>query len=63
METVVCHFWVSGKDGELTLYEQDYLRYPIREGVMCHAKVYNSERPCHCADRRNHERRFVVSMR
>lgn len=62
METIVCHFWLIGPDGELTLYEQDYVRYPIREGVMCHSKVFNSERPCHCRQKEIHEQAASAMM-
>jgi hypothetical protein len=63
MESIVCHFWLPGPDGKPTLYEEDYLRYPIRDGMMCHTKVYNSERPCHCPERKIHEERLAASMR
>lgn len=62
MERMVCHYWVLGTDGKSALYELDYYRYPIRDGAMCHVKVHNSERPCHCPEREIHERRLAASM-
>ncbi|HSB68770.1 MAG TPA: hypothetical protein VLH58_11605 [Candidatus Methylomirabilis sp.] len=62
MEQVVCHFLDSDTDGKPAVYEEDYLRYPIREGVVCHAKVYNSVRPCRCPERESFEKRFVASI-
>ncbi len=61
METIVCHFWIPDPDGKPTLYEEEYLCYPIRDGLMRHAKVYNSERPCHCPERKNYEERLAAS--
>ncbi len=51
METLVGHYRVQHADGTWTLYEADYTRYPIREGVECHVKVPRSDRPCACPKR------------
>jgi hypothetical protein len=51
METILCHFWRRGKDGDLVLYEAAYQTHWLRTGVVCHVKVPCSERPCDCPER------------
>ena len=50
METIVCHYWVRGKDGSPVLYEAAYQGYWMRPGVLCHFKVPLSDHPCECPD-------------
>jgi hypothetical protein len=56
-EKVVFHFWASDSQGQTTLYEVEYYRYPNRVGVPRYAKVFASERPCACPEKAIHERR------
>ncbi len=51
METQVGHYWAQHADGTWTLFEADYVCYPIREGVECHVKVPRSDRLCTCPKR------------
>lgn len=60
METIVSHVWLSGTDGNASLYELDYTCSPLRDGLMRFAKVHNSERPCRCPQRNTREARLCA---